>query len=505
MTHVIAQAVLGCMILGALVTGTARAQSDGQSDGQGDGQGNGDGQGDSQGDGDTTASSVAIPGAVDAHESEADELNDAQRQGPQSDSADASSERLPASSERLPASSERAPDADREPGDAPDADLSSGDATGPALAFVPDIELLGAYRLQVRDTEAGRETFHTFALDRALVSLGVEYGDAHGNLMLEAVPGSDEGALLAVAGDSTVMRVREAWGGYNIRGWVDVQAGIVRTLTQPMLEGLERMRPIGRGPHERFNVLFPADVGLTVDARLPAGYGRVAVGVYNGESYRSRERNRGKNTEYLLELHPLAALESVAPLRIFASYVLGSEGAASARSNRLTVGLAWASDWLRAGADLSLLRGYRGNGSQDGRLSHAYVSARIDQRWLVGLRGVHFARNLDESEDRILGFEAMLGAVIAGPLEAYLSFGRDSLGDTARAALPGLQAWQVQAVVRVAAQGTLATSRQANDRDAESAHESSDAGIAHEAHSGRVLEGDASEASVFVQPSGDPQ
>lgn len=330
---------------------------------------------------------------------------------------------------------------------APDAALEEDEDR---VHFSPGLELLASYRLQVRDESVdGRETFHSFVLDRALAWLDVDYGPVTGRLMLEAVPGSDEGALLAVAGDSIVMRVREAWAAYDVRGWVDIHAGIVRTLTQPLVEGLERLRPIGRGPHERFNLLFPADVGATAVLHLPADYGRIGVGVYNGESYRSRERNRGKNTEYLLELHPLAAIPAAEPLTLFASYVLGSEGAGSARADRLTGGLAWAAPWLRAGADVTYARGLLADGSRRGLLLHAYVSLRLQDRWLLGVRGVRFLRDLDDGADAVTGFEATAGAVVYGPLEVYAAVGRDALGDTALAALPGMDAWQFEVVVRL--------------------------------------------------------
>ncbi|MEM9070265.1 MAG: hypothetical protein AAGE52_17290 [Myxococcota bacterium] len=322
------------------------------------------------------------------------------------------------------------------------------------IQWIPGIETFGAYRLQVVESagENDREWFHIFELERALLWLGVQYGDLSARIMLEAVQSADEAGLLAIGGDSLVIRVREAWAGYNVRDWVDLRAGMVRTLTQPMVESVERLRPVGKGPHERFNLLYPADVGATAVLRLPHGLGRIGAGVTNGEGYRNREMNRGKTTELFAELRPLATLGAEG-LVISGSYILGSEGSGSARADRATVIVAWDDDWLKVGGSFTYALGFEGNGAREGWLAHGFARVELFDRLILGARADHFRRDTDDSEDAITTYQGTVGFRVMEPLETYLSLSRDVPGDRARAALPGSDLWELSLLIRLRVEG----------------------------------------------------
>lgn len=332
-----------------------------------------------------------------------------------------------------------------------DEETYDSDDDEPRLQWLPGIETFFAYRLQLYPEEdgSGREWFHVFELERTLVWLGVRYGDLDARVMIEAVPGADEAGLLAVAGDSIVLRVREAWAGYQLFDRVRIRAGIVPELTQPLVEDVEGLRPIGRGPHERFALLAPTDAGANVTVALPLDLGEVGAGVYSGESYRSRELNRGKSTELYLRLHPLAFIEAARPLVLAGSYFLGSEGAGSARANRATVLLAWDAPWLKVGGSFTYAQGFAGAGDRSGWLVHAFARAELLEHLILGARVTHFRRNVDDPEDTVTTYQGTVGARVVQPLEAYLALTRNVAGERAASALPGSDSWELTALVRL--------------------------------------------------------
>jgi len=330
-------------------------------------------------------------------------------------------------------------------------DANADEADEPAIEWLPGLETFFAYRLQLYPEESGsgNEWFHVFDLERTLVWLGVRYGDLDARVMIEAVPGADEAGLLAVAGDSIVLRVREAWAGYRLFDRVRLRAGIVPELTQPTIEDVEGLRPIGKGPHERFSLLAPTDAGANVVVELPLGLGEVGAGMYSGESYRSRELNRGKSTELYLRLRPLAFLEAAKPLVVAGSYFLGSEGAGSARANRATVLLAWDATWLKVGGSFTHAQGFAGAGSRVGWLAHGFARVELVDHLILGARVTHFRRDVDDDEDTVTTYQGTVGARIVDPLEAYLVITRNVAGARAEAALPGSDSWELTALLRL--------------------------------------------------------
>ncbi len=330
--------------------------------------------------------------------------------------------------------------------------LSTDDLeSSPRLTFRPALEIFSVYRFQLfpaGQDGGSEEWFHEFDLERTLAWLDVELGPVTARVMLEAAAGADEAGLLAVAGDSTILRIREAWVGYEAFDRVQVKAGVVQTLAQPEVELSEGLRAIGMGPHERFDLLFPADAGATVTGQLPFRLGKAGAGIYSGESYRSRELNRGKTTELLLRLTPLAPFGFGEALNVVAGYLIGSRGAGSSRADRVTGVLSWYEEHLHIGAGFTYALGFDGDGSREGYLLHGYVRAELD-RLILGARAYRFQRDVAADDDVVTTLEGAVGWELFGPLEGYLSVGRDLLGDRAAAALPGLDAWTFSLIARL--------------------------------------------------------
>lgn len=323
---------------------------------------------------------------------------------------------------------------------------SSG--TGP-LSLRAGIEVFSQYALRLTNTDAGgAEWFHAFEVPRAHASLSGRYGDARARVVFEAVRSASEGALLGVAGDSLVLRVREAWGGYHRGDWLEVQAGVVPTLSVPVIEGAWRLRAVGATPLELTGLSSPADLGATVRVRLPGGFGVVGLGAYNGDGYAQRELNRGKNVEAALTFHPWphGALEA---LTVFASYVNGSSGTGLARADRVTGALLWQGARLRGGVTGTYGWGVGDDAAQESLLLEAFVSAEPLARWIVGARVTWWQRDTREDTDRMLTVLGTMGYRIVDPLEAFVAVSRQVPGARLAQSLPGADQWEFRAVTRV--------------------------------------------------------
>jgi hypothetical protein len=316
------------------------------------------------------------------------------------------------------------------------------------VVFRPGLEVIAEYQLRVTRTAAGSEWFHTFELPRAHGALSAEYGPARARVVLEAVRSATEGALLGVAGDSLVFRVREASAGYRGGSWLAIDAGVVPTLTVPELDGTFALRAVAATPIERAGLYAPADLGATARATLPSGYGWAGVAATNGEGYTGPERNRGKNLEAAVELHPFAASEGGAPLGLFASYVAGSSGVERARADRLTGALVWQGRRLRAGAAVTHAWGVAEDGTRRSVLVDAFLHAEPVPRLILGVRGFTWLRDVATTSDRVSEVTGAVGFRVAEPLEALLAVTRTFPEAVAKDALPGLDRWTMRAVAR---------------------------------------------------------
>jgi hypothetical protein len=321
--------------------------------------------------------------------------------------------------------------------------------TVPGPTLVPALEIFTEYDLRVTRSGTSTDWFHNFDVPRAHGSLTGSYGPARARLVIEAVRSASEGALIGVAGDSLVLRLREASAGYRQGEWLAIDAGVVPTLTVPELDRTFNLRAVAATPLESTALAAPADLGATARATFPKGLGFAAIGAYNGEGYTGRELNRGKNLEFAAMIHPLPG-SSGAPLGVFASYVLGSAGTGKARADRLTGAVVWQGVRVRAGAVLTYAWGVGESGEQRSLLFDGFVRAEPIDRLLFGLRAYSWMRDTAIPGDRIVGVTGAAGYRIADPLEAFLAVTRTLPGAAAEAALPGINRWDLRVIARVA-------------------------------------------------------
>lgn len=232
----------------------------------------------------------------------------------------------------------------------------------------------------------GNSWFHQFDVPRVHGAVEGEYEGVRGRVVLEAVRSASEGALIGVSGDSLVVRVREAYAAYRPVTPLEISAGVVPTMTVPDLDGTWMLRAVAPSGLENGGLMAPADLGAKARVDLPAGYGWVGSALSNGDGYTSRELNRGKSFEGATEIHPLpfVAGHALEPFGILASYVSGSTGTSLARANRLTGGLLWQGERIRAGAYATYAWGVAQLGTQNAFLVSGFLRIEPISRLLFG-------------------------------------------------------------------------------------------------------------------------
>lgn len=298
----------------------------------------------------------------------------------------------------------------------------------------------------------GDSWFHQFDVPRVHGAVEGEYEHVRGRVVVEAVRSASEGALVGVAGDSLVVRVREGYAAYRPVTPLELSAGVVPTMTVPDLDGTWMMRAIAPSGLESAGLMPAADLGAKARVDLPAGYGWLGSALYNGDGYTSRELNRGKSFEGAAEIHPLPSIagQALKPLGVLGSYVSGSTGTSLARANRLTGGLVWQGERVRGGAYATYAWGIGQLGTQNGFLVSGFLRVEPIPRLLFGARVDHQNRNVDAATaDRITSLWLAAGYRVALPLETFLAFDRTMPTTRAAAEVPGSDAWQLRAIGRV--------------------------------------------------------
>jgi hypothetical protein len=342
----------------------------------------------------------------------------------------------------LPARSDEArPREDSPPALAP-AVGSAAATTQEADSLRSGLELFARYGVARRDTSAGAAWDHAFDVTRVHAALAAESGDVSGRLVLEAVRSATDGALVGVATDSLLLRLREAHAGLRaFDGALALALGVVPQLTIPALESVWGLRVVAPTPLEASGLATPADLGARATLTLPRGLGWAGVVASSGEGYTARELNRGKNTEVAVELHPLPA-SALAPLALFASGVWGSQGVASTRAHRLTGGLLWrpsvgADAGLHAGLVATAAFGVDDAPDREALLFEAFARFEPSPWALLGARLVHHLRDRRAPADSLTTLVLTGGARLAPPLSLHLAASWDLPASEARAALPG--------------------------------------------------------------------
>ncbi len=307
-----------------------------------------------------------------------------------------------------------------------------------ALVFEAHLSVYAQYVLSFRSPVEETEWQHSFELPRAQARLDAAFEGARARVTVESTRSASEGALIGVAGDSFLFRVREAWGAYTAWDIIETRLGLVPTLAVGPVESMAGQRIVGPTALERTGLLSPADLGGTLRGIFPKGFGWMGVGAYNGEGYTQRELNRGKNIEVAALVHPIAIVPEAAPLTVHVSYQAGSSGTGLSRSDRLTAALAWEGDWIRGGASFAYGWGHEGDGAREIALIEGFLRVRPIERLTLGASGSYFLRGVDAEADWVALITGSVGYFVVDPLGVFVAFDGQLFGAGTEEALPGL-------------------------------------------------------------------
>ncbi len=230
-----------------------------------------------------------------------------------------------------------------------------------------------------------------FELSRVQPTFWASYrGVAGMNVTLESIRSSSSTSYLGIQGDSIVTRIKWAFAEATpLKRWLSLRAGLIPDLLLEYVEASWAFRMQGPVGIERDGFFTTGDLGGSIEAALPAGFGSVAVSYTNGEGITLPEQNNGKDTTVAIRIAPLRF--HLPGLLIHLLYRDGSVGAASAADSRLAGGVTYAGRRLGLGAIGAWAIGYQGVGSRDaGHLSvwgrgelpyRFFLIGRVDMLW----------------------------------------------------------------------------------------------------------------------------
>jgi hypothetical protein len=292
---------------------------------------------------------------------------------------------------------------------APTAQATATTVTEPPaskVTFLPDAEAFATFRATyTHHPSDGSPWFARFELPRVRVGLTVgtlkgseELTDptdvsrppassgVGGRLLVEGVRSTADGGLLGAAGDSVLLRMREAYGAWRPIKALEFRAGMIPLPLVDQLDGGYDLRVTGPSGVEAAGLIDAADLGASCSYWFPKGYGRAFVAGTDGEGYTRREQNRAKNVEAAVVVAP----DPRGPLRglTVGTYLRkGTRGALDVRADRATLGAFYQRGVARAGLAATYARGIDIDGTATGYSLEAYLRLVAAERWIFGLRG----------------------------------------------------------------------------------------------------------------------
>ncbi|PZR08092.1 MAG: hypothetical protein DI536_26015 [Archangium gephyra] len=311
----------------------------------------------------------------------------------------------------------------------------------PLPTFTPRIDAFGEFA--ARMPTAG-PALPVFSVPRVQVGIDANWLGASGRVLAEGAYATNGGALIGVQGDSVVLRLREAWGGYQWR-FLEARLGLIPTLLIPEMERGFRFRELTPDGLEQHRLLAPADFGGILRVHLPASYGWVGAAVTNGEGYTSRELNPGKNVDVTALIRPLAALDI--PLEVLGVASFGTSGLPEVPTTRAGGGVQYSAQHFGAGVNAFWAKGLLADPTREGVLAQGFVRGTLFEHLQLVARAQWFQRSLTAEDAVFEGLVGVGGSVFF--IEGFVAWVRTLTLGAARAALPGVDAHEVRVVMRL--------------------------------------------------------
>lgn len=163
------------------------------------------------------------------------------------------------------------------------------------------------------------------------------------------------GSGSSISNDSLIFRVKYVFAQFNLDDWMTkgswARFGIQQTPLLDYEEGIYRYRFQGTTFTEREGFYNSADAGASFHYNLPANYGEVHVGVYNGDGYAKTDPNDQKAVQVRGTLRPFAAgTPLLRGLRVTGFY-FGDNYIKNAERTRAVGQVTFESTYLNAGFD----------------------------------------------------------------------------------------------------------------------------------------------------------
>lgn len=238
---------------------------------------------------------------------------------------------------------------------------------------------------------------------------------------------------------SYVYRLKYAYGEFGLADWIG-KGGWIRLGTQPTpyissVEEVYRYRfqgpifvdreglslPTSFGPQQGF--LVSSDAGLSAHSNLPAEYGDVQLGVYNGEGYNNFESNDQKSLQFRATLRPAPRAAVLRGLRITGFYDADHYNHGN-RKRRFVANATFENPHLHMGIEFVDARDELTDLSRDNhsRGWSIWANPRTAAGWEALLRYDELRRNTDlaEKKHRFIGGIAYWFPTIAGVKSAFL-------------------------------------------------------------------------------------
>jgi hypothetical protein len=281
-------------------------------------------------------------------------------------------------------------------------------------------------------------------IDRNSFNVGRAYVNVTGNLSrlisFRITPDivREQGTGTSLNG-SYVYRLKFAYGQFSFEDWAG-KGSWIRLGTQPTpyitsVEEVYRYRfqgpifvdregypvPAGGGPQQGF--LVSSDAGFSGHYALPADYGDLHLGVYNGDGYNNLESNDQKSVQFRATLRPAPRVPILRGLRVTGFYDADHYNQGN-RKQRFVANVTFENPHLNAGVEYLNARDEPSNLARDNhsRGWSVWATPRTSVGWEALFRYDELRRNTDLSEKkhRFIGGIAYWFPTTAGVQSALL-------------------------------------------------------------------------------------